>query len=1309
MLKIWKGKWKAQDQEDGEIQSDPERDSDQQLAAGGANVPFEFDDSAMASPSQSLLDPVPSSAALPLSDSERPHKRRKTQNGQDTGRITRCMTVSKTVQGGCDPNRLEEIIVLYDRAFPSNRRQKTILDEITSLDPSGRVFPQYLEASRRVLEELGPCASDLVWRRALRDIETSVSTWDDHDDDDATPEMVLNAPVRDIIKNWTFAMPNLDISSRGFNVSPKFLRLVQILKACEPLDLDTEPRGFSLVFVSSKAVALGITDLLKALGEFRCQPLLGDETPVVQQELFDAIEDGTCNLLIAVQSIEDLHIPRASVVVRFSLSRDYLSHAYTYSRASLTDGHLVFMAERENNVHRHIISSLARINESILPWATCISDTSLPPLNLSDMMVVFSLDKGTEAEDSKQPCITDATTGCEIRLQDAAAVVFRLGAHLLELKPGQNKEKPRLVCVSAGPLCTFQVHLPGMPNDLSCISGPPSTSPAIARRQACFTACAKLAEAGLLPYRFFPIPENRRLWKPKGLPPATDAKVAGTRIYSGSVPRFWQSNSYSPTKVLYPTIICGDCLQREALHAPLLLLTHRPLPDIANIKLFFLGIPIVVPLRRAAPLLVNDEQLQLLHTYTIQFFRTVVNKPYTCESGKTAYFVAPLQSNFHSPVLDSSRPFDLPDISSRLPWDAIHLASESRWVPLKYGAADMVEPDVHDAAIQGHMEFIRRYEVVKVRRDLTPQSIHPNDNSMTILEFVRSKYENLPDLKDENQCILEVVKIDPWLQYASPSSRPQGGKSDPLYMIPELYAKCTFPLSVIRTGFLFPSIMENINHILLVKELNVNFFGHSVAEDLLRMAITAPSVGLAYDYERLELLGDSFLKYVSSLYVFVTEPDRSEGNLHASRRELISNNSLLHQAVRIGLPSFIQTKPFSIKTWCPPNFTRELNNNTGTRQVQGSTVQSAVKQPVAAPIQSTDASTTKAKGRRKRKKKTQALWTGDSNKWLGDKTVADVVESIIGAAYLTGGKDVALRVTKDLGVCLPRVEQWSDFGRTAMAPSSRVTAKLKPGTLQAIEGVLGTQTHITHQGFQTSCYERFEFVGDAVLDFCILIELKLHTVVVRHIFSRNQGLSPGALTLLKGAMVSNRALAALCVCSGLHQHLLFQSAELALSISSYEKEVKRKQSEEYTAAQQEGRAPGQFWFDIDPPKPLSDVVESIMGAMCISDDFLPDGVEAIFLNLVQPFYDKHITLQTLSHHPTKVLLELLQASGCQDFEISKENDGGSVQCNVLVHGIVLASATETNPVSAARLASLWALDALEGDSTFLARTCDCRW
>lgn len=45
---------------------------------------------------------------------------------------------------------------------------------------------------------------------------------------------------------------------------------------------------------------------------------------------------------------------------------------------------------------------------------------------------------------------------------------------------------------------------------------------------------------------------------------------------------------------------------------------------------------------------------------------------------------------------------------------------------------------------------------------------------------------------------------------------------------------------------------------------------------------------------------------------------------------------------------------------------------------------------------------------------------------------------------------------------------------------------------------------------------------------------------------------------------------------------------------------------------------------------------------------------------------------------------------------------------VLVHDVVLASAEDAMGVSGARRASLFALDALEGDAEFLTRTCDCR-
>jgi endoribonuclease Dicer len=146
---------------------------------------------------------------------------------------------------------------------------------------------------------------------------------------------------------------------------------------------------------------------------------------------------------------------------------------------------------------------------------------------------------------------------------------------------------------------------------------------------------------------------------------------------------------------------------------------------------------------------------------------------------------------------------------------------------------------------------------------------------------------------------------------------------------------------------------------------------------------------------------------------------------------------------------------------------------------------------------------------------------------------------------------------------------------------------------------------------------------------------------------------------------------------------------------------------------------------VKPLQTLPDVVESIVGAIYISDNFSPVGAEALFDNVLKPFYDRHITLKTLSHHPTKILFELFQAQGCHQFELIKERQENVIRCDgksarptrknklksydsVIVHDIVLASARDTTATAAGRRASLSALDALEGDAAFMACTCDCR-
>lgn len=67
-------------------------------------------------------------------------------------------------------------------------------------------------------------------------------------------------------------------------------------------------------------------------------------------------------------------------------------------------------------------------------------------------------------------------------------------------------------------------------------------------------------------------------------------------------------------------------------------------------------------------------------------------------------------------------------------------------------------------------------------------------------------------------------------------------------------------------------------------------------------------------------------------------------------------------------------------------------------------------------------------------------------------------------------------------------------------------------------------------------------------------------------------------------MVSNSLLAAICVWSGLYKHLLYESYVLANSIREYVTKLAAKQASEYEAAEQESRAPGQYWLDIEPPK-----------------------------------------------------------------------------------------------------------------------------
>eukprot|EP00227_Mantoniella_beaufortii_P020943 CAMPEP_0197600392 /NCGR_PEP_ID=MMETSP1326-20131121/33165_1 /TAXON_ID=1155430 /ORGANISM="Genus nov. species nov., Strain RCC2288" /LENGTH=362 /DNA_ID=CAMNT_0043167491 /DNA_START=237 /DNA_END=1322 /DNA_ORIENTATION=+ len=138
--------------------------------------------------------------------------------------------------------------------------------------------------------------------------------------------------------------------------------------------------------------------------------------------------------------------------------------------------------------------------------------------------------------------------------------------------------------------------------------------------------------------------------------------------------------------------------------------------------------------------------------------------------------------------------------------------------------------------------------------------------------------------------------------------------------------------------------------------------GHQHLVSLLLEAITADSCMEDASYERLETLGDSFLKYASSASLFMLHPGWHEGRLTIERSRLVSNANLQTAAEASGLLPYLRYRRFQ-----PGNVFGSSGNSSG-----------------------------------------------DDLECLKPKARADVVEALIGAALVFGGEPAAFRMTHSL-------------------------------------------------------------------------------------------------------------------------------------------------------------------------------------------------------------------------------------------------------------------------------------------------------
>ncbi|KAE8258826.1 hypothetical protein A4X09_0g7842 [Tilletia walkeri] len=250
-----------------------------------------------------------------------------------------------------------------------------------------------------------------------------------------------------------------------------------------------------------------------------------------------------------------------------------------------------------------------------------------------------------------------------------------------------------------------------------------------------------------------------------------------------------------------------------------------------------------------------------------------------------------------------------------------------------------------------------------------------------------------------------------------------------------------------------PTILDRIHQALSAQRCNKEIFEGKIAATHLIEALTVPSASYSFNYERLEFIGDTFLKLMATAYVFAEEIESQEGLLHNARREIIMNRTLLKHCMDHKLNDFMLLQSFTSRAWVPPNFV----NPSGGR---------ATTHPISGP---------RGEG---------YLPTAYHSKGLvQQKTLADLAESAMGAGLMTEGMDGALHVARCLNITPRPIHSLGETAELYRQKTSeairreKLDSAIDPQALFELEGFLGYTFRSPHIALQATTHQSINLTG----------------------------------------------------------------------------------------------------------------------------------------------------------------------------------------------------------------------------------------
>uniref|UniRef100_A0A8C8C7X5 ribonuclease III n=1 Tax=Oncorhynchus tshawytscha TaxID=74940 RepID=A0A8C8C7X5_ONCTS len=552
---------------------------------------------------------------------------------------------------------------------------------------------------------------------------------------------------------------------------------------------------------------------------------------------------------------------------------------------------------------------------------------------------------------------------------------------------------------------------------------------------------------------------------------------------------------------------------------------------------------------------------------------------------------------------------------------------------------------------------------------------------------------------------------------------------------------------------------------------------------LILQALTLSNASDGFNLERLEMLGDSFLKHAITTYLFCTYPDAHEGRLSYMRSKKVSNCNLYRLGKKKGLPCRMVVSIFDPPVnWLPPGYVvnqdkssedkwdeDEVRDELGEEVLEededlmwkepkdevnveddleyyqehikfidnmligsgafGKKISLAEPSygewkppkkpgPVPTPHYPSEPS-----GSGSADEFDYSSWDAmcylDPSKageeddfvvgfWnpseencgaelgkqsisydlhteqcIADKSIADCVEALLGCYLTSCGERAAQMFLCSLGLKVWLKEKdgvievvnldlqygWLKIPPRCIFdhPDAELTLNhLISGfenferkisyTFQNKAYLLQAFTHASyHYNTITDCYQRLEFLGDAILDY----------LITKHLYEDPRQHSPGVLTDLRSALVNNTIFASLAVQYDFHKYFKAVSPELFHVIDDFvqfqleKNEMQGMDSELRRSEEDEAKEE-----DIEVPKAMGDIFESLAGAIYMDSRMSLETVWQVYYPMMRPLIEKFSA--NVPRSPVRELLEMEPETA--KFSPAERTYDGKVRVTVEVVG-----------------------------------------